>query len=82
MNYPVDYCKQVIRELAMTKEELGYVAFEVNNKDPERIAKYISGLSNAATLMNMPYAYIIWGVEDGTHKIVGTEFDYRKEKTL
>ena len=80
MNYPVDYCKQVVKELAMTKEELGYVAFEVNNKDPDMIAKYISGLSNAATLMNMPYAYIIWGVEDGTHKIVGTEFDYRKEK--
>ena len=80
MNYPVDYCKQVVKELAMTKEELGYVAFEVNNKDLERIAKYISGLSNAATLMNMPYAYIIWGVEDGTYKIVGTEFDYRKEK--
>lgn len=25
-------------------------------------------------------AYLVWGVQDDTHKIVGTEFQYRKMK--
>lgn len=25
-------------------------------------------------------AYLVWGVDDATHKIVGTEFQYRKMK--
>jgi len=44
------------------------------------IGKSISALSNSATLYNQNNAYMIWGVEDGTHKIIGTDFDYRTKK--
>lgn len=44
------------------------------------IGEYISALSNSAELCERPKAYLIWGVQDDTHKIVGTEFQYRKMK--
>ena len=44
------------------------------------IGEYISALSNAAALCERPKAYLVWGVDDKTHKIVGTEFQYRKMK--
>ncbi len=59
-------------------DETEWVEFKCNNKDPERIARYISGLSNAAALCERPNAYIVWGVADDSHRIVGTDFEYRK----
>ena len=44
------------------------------------IGEYISALSNSAVLCERPKAYLVWGVDDTTHKIVGTEFQYRKMK--
>ena len=37
-------------------------------------------MSNAAALCKKPKAYLVWGVQDDTHEIVGTKFAYRKEK--
>lgn len=76
----IEYYRELIRSLAALPTEVEWVEFKVNNKDPERIAKYISGLSNAATLYDRPNAYLIWGVENDTHAITGTEFEYRKAK--
>ena len=76
----VEYYKELVRSLAKLPSEVEWVEFKVNNDDPERIVKYISGLSNVATLRERPYAYLVWGIEDGTHKIVGTNFEYRKAK--
>ncbi|MGN0839193.1 MAG: helix-turn-helix domain-containing protein, partial [Pyramidobacter sp.] len=76
----VEFYQGVVRSIASLQTEVEWVEFKVNNKDPERIAKYISGLSNAATLCDRPVAYIVWGIKDDTHKIVGTAFDYRKAK--
>ncbi|MCD8196266.1 MAG: ATP-binding protein, partial [Lachnospiraceae bacterium] len=73
-----EYLRSVVRELVKLPAEVEWVEFKCSNKDPERIAKYISGLSNSATLCERPNAYIIWGVADDTHKIVGTDFEYRK----
>jgi len=73
-----EYLRSVVRELVKLPAEAEWVEFKCNNKDPERIARYISGLSNAAALCERPNAYIVWGVTDDTHQIVGTDFEYRK----
>lgn len=75
-----EYYQELVRSLAALPTEVEWVEFKVNNKDPERIAKYISGLSNVATLFDRPNAYIVWGIEDDGHRIVGTNFEYRKAK--
>lgn len=72
------YLQSLIRELTKLPDEVEWVEFKCNNKDPERIAKYISGLSNSATLWEKPKGYLVWGIDDTTHSIRGTTFDYRK----
>lgn len=76
----VEYLESLVRELSKLSTEVEWVEFKCNNKDPERIAKYISGLSNAATLAEKTKAYLVWGIQDDTHEIVGTDFEYRKMK--
>ncbi len=80
MDRSVEYYQEIIRTLAALPTEVEWVEFKVNNKDPERIAKYISAVSNEATLCDRPYGYIIWGIKDDTHEIIGTDFEYRKAK--
>ncbi|MGV0006091.1 MAG: ATP-binding protein [Candidatus Porifericomitaceae bacterium WSBS_2022_MAG_OTU9] len=60
--------------------ETELVEFKANIADPEQIAKTISAMANSAALIGDPAAYIVWGVEDGTHKVTGTSFDYVKAK--
>ena len=74
------YLKSLVRELAKMPDETEWVEFKCGNKDPDRIAKYISGLSNAALLEDKPKAYIVWGVDDKTHEVVGTDFNYHRAK--
>jgi len=76
----LEYLQSLVRELSKLPNETEWVEFKCNNSNPERIAQYISGLSNAATLWDKPKAYLVWGINDETHKIIGTDFDYRKAK--
>ena len=76
----IEYYQDLVRSLAALPTEVEWSEFKVNNKDPERIAKYISAISNVATLYDRPYGYIVWGIHDDTHEIVGTDFEYRKTK--
>ena len=57
----IEYYQDLVRSLAALPTEVEWSEFKVNNKDPERIAKYISAISNVATLYDRPYGYIVWG---------------------
>lgn len=69
------YLIGLVNELRKLPTETGWVEFKVNNKDPQEIGEYISALSNAATLAGKGYGYLVWGIENETHEIAGTEFD-------
>lgn len=43
------------------------------------IGEYISALSNGAALVGRQDAWMVWGVHDETHEIVGTTFDPKKK---
>ncbi len=60
--------------------EAGCVEFKENNTDPERIGRTVSALSNTACLDGQPVAYLAWGIEDGSHAVVGTAFEPLAEK--
>lgn len=45
-----------------------------NNDAPEEIGQYVSALANSAALHGRPAGYIVWGIEDGTKRVVGTTF--------
>ncbi|WP_292803682.1 ATP-binding protein [Nostoc sp. NMS7] len=44
------------------------------------IGEYISALSNSAALHCQNTGYIVWGIEDKTHKVVGTQFKPKQAK--
>ncbi|NGM85964.1 transcriptional regulator [Parapusillimonas sp. SGNA-6] len=54
--------------------ECEWVEFKHNNGDPQRIGEYISALSNAAALAGKSHGYLLWGIADKTHEVVGTDF--------
>ena len=69
-----------IISLLKIKKENEWIEFKVDNDEPHMIGEYISALSNSATLCNKEHAYLIYGVEDKTKKIVGTTFNFYKYK--
>ena len=69
-----------MRELCKLPHEIGWVEFKGNDADPEQIGEYVSALSNSATLAGKAFAYLVWGVDDGEHAILGTTFKPRSTK--
>lgn len=55
--------------------EAAWVEFKRNNADPERIGVLASAISNAARLAGQQTGYVLWGVEDQTHAVLGTSFN-------
>lgn len=49
--------------------------FKRDITEPRVIGERISALSNGARLMDKNTGYLVWGIEDGSHEIVGTAFD-------
>ena len=69
-----------MRELCKLPHETEWVEFKVNQSDPQRIGELISALANGAALNGKPNAYIVWGVEDETHAVVGAAFSPAAKK--
>ena len=72
---PPEKIVRLVRELCRLHSEAEWVEFKRNMVKPAEIGQYISALSNSAALNNKPHAYLLWGVQDDTHEIVGTDFD-------
>ena len=70
----VDYLVSLVRELCKLPAETSWLEFKRNNVDPQAIGEYLAALSNAAALDGKSNAYLVWGVDDKTHEIVGTTF--------
>lgn len=63
-----------LKELRSLPAETEWVEFKKDNKDPQEIGEYISALANSAALIGKVTAWLVWGVDDETHAITGTEF--------
>ena len=70
----------LLDELRTHSTESTWVEFKVNNSNPQLIGEYLSALSNAAVLAGRSRAYLVWGIEDKTHNVVGTTFRPREKK--
>ena len=67
--------KSIIDKLRVYEHELEWFEFKVNWFIPHELGEYISALSNAAAFHGMDYGYFVWGIDNDTHKAVGTTFD-------
>jgi ATP-dependent DNA helicase RecG len=75
---PVRQSSQLARlakELLTLPSETEWVEDKNKNHDPEVIGQYISALANGAALAEHDRGYLLWGIQDGTREILGTEFE-------
>jgi ATP-dependent DNA helicase RecG len=72
---PSHYFAGLVQELCKLPTETAWVEFKHNNSDPVMIGERISGLANSAALEGKSSAYLVWGIEDGSHLLLGTAFD-------
>lgn len=70
----------LVRELCKLPSENGWVEFKHNNCDPEMVGKDISALANSAVVNDRSCAYMIWGVDDESHEILGTDVRLKLKK--
>ena len=68
------YLADLVRELCALAHEIEWVEFKENYRSPESMGRYISALANSAVLHGKSHGYVLWGVKNGTHELVGTNF--------
>ena len=71
---------RLLSELRALPSETEWVEFKCNYVEPEEIGEYLSALANSASLHKKEAAYLVWGIEDTTHRVVGTDFKPRRDK--
>lgn len=72
---PASELPGILAELRKLPCETEWVEFKHNNAESEEIGEYISALANAAALTGKVHAWLVWGLDNDTHDIVGTTFN-------
>lgn len=70
----------LLDRLRAEPRETEWLEFKSNRYDPQMLGEYLSALANSAGLIGKPRAYLVLGIEDGTHAVTGTNFDPAAEK--
>lgn len=71
---PPDFLISLVHELRSLPRETEWVEFKENLALPQEIGEYVSALANSAALVGKALSYLVWGVSDGDHEVVGTTF--------
>lgn len=75
--------EKIVLDLCSYRDEQEWFEFKENWFNPEELGEYVSALSNAAAFHYQKYGFFIWGINDKTHDVVGTNFnpycDFNKE---
>lgn len=68
--------EKFLKNLLENNDENEIIEFKkaANSYDFEKIGKYFSALSNEANLSGKKQAWLVFGIEDGTKRILGTNF--------
>ena len=68
------YLADLVRRLRALPHETEWVEFKENYRRPERVGEYLSALANSAALHGQSHGYVLWGIRNSTHELVGTNF--------
>ncbi|WP_371194207.1 ATP-binding protein [Glaciecola sp. SC05] len=75
----LEQLRALLNELCHLPTETEWVEFKYN-VDVIKIGEYISALANSAALLGKQTAYLVYGVEDVTHEVIGTDFKPSSQK--
>lgn len=70
----------LLDRLRAEPRETEWLEFKANRCEPQLIGEYLSALANSACLLGKPRGYLIFGIENEAHAVVGTTFDPAAEK--
>ena len=70
----IEYLKSLVKEIIKLPNETEWIEFKHNNDEPQMIGEYISAIANSTALNGKINGYMIWGVDDKTHELLGTTF--------
>ena len=70
----------LLDRLRAEPRETEWLEFKANRYEPQALGEYLSALANSACLLGRPRGYLAFGIEDGSHAVVGTAFDPQAEK--
>ena len=71
---------KIIENLCRNDSELEHVEFKENFSEHYKTGQIVCGMLNTLTLKHIPRGFLVWGVRDSDHSIVGTEFNPRVKK--
>ena len=72
----------LVKELSKLPGEIGWAEFKHNNCALNMIGEDISALAHTAPMNDSDQAYVIWGVDDTSHEIIGTKVRLQMEKRV
>ena len=75
----MDTIRSIVDHLIAYASEEDWFEFKDSWYDAAGIGEYISSMSNAAAMCGKENGYVIWGVNNKTHELTNTTFDYRKD---
>ncbi|MGM8898665.1 MULTISPECIES: RNA-binding domain-containing protein [unclassified Psychrobacter] len=75
-----NHYQSLVLNLTQQPTEQEWLEFKHNFHSPDEIGKRISALANGACLTGKKFGYLVFGVEDETHDIVGTSFNPKTKK--
>jgi ATP-dependent DNA helicase RecG len=66
--------KDLLVSLLAYPKENEFLEFKVNQYEKDEVGKRLSALSNGAALVSKEFGYLVFGIENETHRVVGTTF--------
>ena len=70
----------LINELKENPSENEWIEFKHNFHSCEEIGEEISALSNAACIHGKSFGYLVFGIKDITHEVIGTNLKAKSHK--
>lgn len=69
----------LLDRLRAEPRESEWLELKASRYEPQAIGEYLSALANSACLLGKPRGYLVFGITDSTHAVVGTAFDPQAE---
>jgi len=65
----------LLDRLCNEPHETEWLEFKENQYEPQLLGEYLSALANAACLAGKQRGYLVFGIQNQTHAVVGTQFN-------
>lgn len=80
INYNEKELLNILKDIQASSNECEWVELKHNNWNPQLLGEYVSALSNGAAYIGQSRGYLVIGLDDATHKVLGTNFNPKSEK--